>query len=66
MNEYGFLTKDPVIAKQEITDALYARLKDTRREMEKIALNGFDAGINCRCENEVQWLLNLLDTIERS
>jgi hypothetical protein len=61
-----FLPKDPVSSKLEITEILYERLIEVRRASALIALNEFDAGINCRCADEEKWLESLLDMIERS
>ena len=61
-----FYYRDSELQKLQIVQELYRRLHDTRQESAMIALNDFDAGINCRCANEEQWLLNLLDKIERS
>jgi hypothetical protein len=66
MSDTLFLKRDPELQRLQIVQELYRRLHDTRHASALIALNDFDAGINCRCADEEQWLLNLLDKIERS
>lgn len=50
-----------------LLDALYERLDDVRRALAVRVSNDdeFDMGINCRATNEEQWLLDLLDKMEK-
>jgi hypothetical protein len=63
-----FLSVDPATSKQEIVDALYARLKDVRRALSVRVEpdDEFNLGINCAQVNEEFWLQTLIDKIERS
>ena len=51
-----------------LLDALYDRLEAVRRALAVHVQHGdeFDLGINCRLSNEEQWLLDLLDKMEKT
>lgn len=68
MNANTFLPADAEQSKQAIVAALYDRLRDVRRasDMKFPIDDDFELGINCRLANEEQWLMDLLDKIERS
>ena len=63
-----FLSAEPVSSREEIIQELYDRLRDVRRasDMKFPITDDFELGINCRSANEEQWLIDLLDKIERS
>ena len=62
-----FLPHDPVSSKDQIVAELYDRLEICRVTQESILCqDGFDAGVDCRLTNEIEWLEKLLDIIERS
>lgn len=50
-----------------LLDALYERLDAVRRALAVHVQFGdeFDSGINCRLSNEEQWLLDVLDKMEK-
>lgn len=64
----NFFSKDPAKALVEIKEALYHRLDDCQHiledDYERIDL--FDAGYDRRVKDEVIFLKNFLDKIERS
>jgi hypothetical protein len=63
-----YLPADPASSRDEIVEALYARLSDVRRAS-RVTFDlddEFELGINCRLANEAEWLEDLLDKIERS
>lgn len=68
MTDSTFLPSDSEKQRQEIVQALYARLSEVRRaSLVKFPLDDeFELGINCRLANEAEWLEDLLDKIERS
>ena len=63
-----FLEVNPDLKLQGIIDDLYRRLNDCARTAAvKSAIDDdFDQGIDCRLANEISWLQDLLDKIERS
>lgn len=63
-----FFSLDAEMAKHDIVSELYNRLSNVRRGLAvKVDKEDeFNLGINCRLANEEEWLLNLIDKIERS
>jgi hypothetical protein len=63
-----FLPKDPVALKDELVSALYLRLQDVRRcaKVQVPENDEFELGIDCRIANELMWLEDIIDRIERS
>ena len=61
-----FLPKDPVSSKEQIVEELYDRLSIIRSRLKVTPYGEFDKGIDCAMQNELYWLEELLDTIERS
>ena len=64
----AFLPADPVAQKDKIVQALYLRLHDVRRcaKVQVPENDEFELGIDCRLANELMWLEDIIDRIERS
>jgi len=63
-----FLAKDKSEAYEQLKQELYQRLADCRRNAEVFVPydDEFGKGIDCRLANEIWWLEQTLDRIERS
>ena len=62
-----FLPKDPVSSKEQIVEALYERLMDTRFVLKNSKpKDSFDDGVNYALTYQESWLADLIDIIERS
>jgi hypothetical protein len=64
----ALLPADPDAQKDKIVHALYLRLHDVRRSAKvQVPENDeFELGIDCRLANELMWLEDIIDRIERS
>jgi len=64
-----FLPADPVKSKEQIVEALYARLEEVRRVLREGVVDPddqFNLGFDSAKYYEAEWLTDLLDKIERS
>ena len=64
-----FFSRDPAVAKQEIVERLYDRLKEVKERRDNFqyfVMSNWDRGHLNGVHEEIEFLEKLLDSIERS